>query len=133
MRTIAPEREIDAKFSIEEPLDCDRVKIGQLASNLLSNAVTHGAPDMPITFHAQTTPTDFQLSVANGGPPLDEQTQRKLFQPFFRGSERRSQNGLGLGLFIVSEIAKAHGGTIEVASTEQETRFVFSMPIGRQS
>ena len=53
----------------------------------------------------------------------------QLFQPFFRGAVRRSQQGLGLGLFIVNEIAKAHGGTMDVASSDEETRFTFSMPL----
>lgn len=129
LRTVAPDREIVAEFSIDEPVLCDAVKIGQLAGNLLSNAVTHGAPDLPIHFRAVTTSTHLTISVANGGDPLDEQTQQQLFQPFFRGDVRRSQNGLGLGLFIVSEIAQAHGGTMEVTSSADETRFTFSMPL----
>jgi sigma-B regulation protein RsbU (phosphoserine phosphatase) len=54
---------------------------------------------------------------------------KRLFQPFFRGEMRSSLQGLGLGLHIASEIAKAHGGAIEVASTSQETRFTFRMPL----
>jgi phosphoserine phosphatase RsbU/P len=56
-------------------------------------------------------------------------TMERLFQPFFRGEAQPSQNGLGLGLHIASEIAKAHGGALEVASTPQETRFTFQMPL----
>ena len=51
-----------------------------------------------------------------------------LFQPFFRGAVRPSRNGLGLGLYIASEIAKAHDGKIDVTSTDEETRFTFTMP-----
>lgn len=129
IRAIAPERTITLDFDIAEPVNCDRVKIGQLASNLLSNAVTHGASDVPITFRAATTRTHFAISVANGGPPLDDKTKRQLFQPFFRGDVRQSQNGLGLGLFIVNQIATAHGGKVEVTSDEKETCFVFIMPL----
>ena len=53
----------------------------------------------------------------------------RLFQPFFRGETQTSQNGLGLGLHIASEIAKAHGGAIEGVSTAAETRFTFRMPL----
>ena len=53
----------------------------------------------------------------------------RLFQPFYRGEIRASLQGLGLGLFIASEIAKAHGGTLEVDSSAEETRFTFQMPI----
>ena len=68
-------------------------------------------------------------NVSNGGVPIPPAARAQLFQPFFRGAVRRSQQGLGLGLFIVNEIAKGHGGSMDVASTEQETRFTFSMPL----
>jgi sigma-B regulation protein RsbU (phosphoserine phosphatase) len=71
----------------------------------------------------------FILSVSNGGDPIPPAARAQLFQPFFRGGVRRSQQGLGLGLFIVNEIAKAHGGGMDVSSTQDETRFTFSMPI----
>ena len=71
----------------------------------------------------------FSLSVINGGVPIPPEAREQLFQPFFRGSVRRSQQGLGLGLFIVSEIAKAHGGSMDVVSTDEQTRFTFSMPL----
>jgi len=54
---------------------------------------------------------------------------QRLFEPFFRGDVRDSRQGLGLGLHIASQIAQAHGGRIEVASTPDETRFVFRMPL----
>jgi sigma-B regulation protein RsbU (phosphoserine phosphatase) len=53
----------------------------------------------------------------------------QLFHPFFRASTRRSQQGLGLGLYIASEIARAHGGALNVTSSGGETRFSFSMPL----
>ena len=115
IRAIAPEREILADFSIAEPVDCDRGRIAQLTSNLLSNAITHGAIEVPIRIDARTDAKHFSLSVANGGTPIPAEARQQLFQPFFRGAVRRSQQGLGLGLFIVNEIAKAHGGTMEVS------------------
>jgi sigma-B regulation protein RsbU (phosphoserine phosphatase) len=129
IRAIAPDREIVTNFAIAEPVDCDRGRIAQLASNLLSNSVTHGAPEVPIRIEVSTDAGRFTLSVANGGAPIPAEAREQLFQPFFRGAVRKSQQGLGLGLFIVNEIAKAHGGTMEVSSTPGETRFTFTMPL----
>ncbi len=53
----------------------------------------------------------------------------RLFQPFSRGKVRPNQQGLGLGLYIASEIARAHGGKIEARSSDEETCFTFSMPL----
>lgn len=131
IRAIAPRREIVTRFSLDKPVDCDRARIAQLASNLLGNAITYGAPDLPIVVQAATETSSFVLSVINGGAPIPATAREQLFQPFFRGGVRRSQQGLGLGLFIVAEIARAHGGTMEVVSTSEETRFTFSMPLAR--
>jgi sigma-B regulation protein RsbU (phosphoserine phosphatase) len=131
IRAIAPDRSILSHFAIDEPIDCDRGRIAQLASNLISNAVTHGAPGVPVEVEATSRDGAFVLSVTNGGVPISEAARAQLFRPFFRGAVRRSQQGLGLGLFIVNEIAKAHGGTMEVSSSDEETRFTFSMPLPR--
>lgn len=124
----APDRVIRANIAIDEPVDCDRVRMGQLLSNLLGNAVTHGSKAIPITVAAFATDGILTISVANGGAPIDDATRARLFQPFFRGELRANQVGLGLGLHIASEIAKAHGGALEVTSDERETCFTFSMP-----
>lgn len=129
IRAIAPAREVIASFAIDEPVDCDRQRVAQLASNLLANAVVHGASDSPIEIDATTDQTSFTLSVTNGGAPIPTEARDQLFQPFFRGAIRPSRQGLGLGLFIVNEIAKAHDGTMTVTSTDERTRFVFSMPL----
>jgi sigma-B regulation protein RsbU (phosphoserine phosphatase) len=128
IRAIAPNREIVAHFQLQHPVDCDRARIAQLASNLIANAVTHGTPNQPIVVEAYIESDRFVLAVSNGGDPIPPVARAQLFQPFFRGGVRRSQQGLGLGLFIVNEIAKAHGGTMDVSSTQEETRFTFSMP-----
>ncbi len=129
IRAIAPDRRIVTRLSLDEPVDCDRARIGQLASNLLGNAVTHGAPGLPVILEAATGAGSFTLSVSNGGAPIPPAARAHLFQPFFRGAVRKSQQGLGLGLFIVAEIARAHGGTMDVTSTDEQTRFTFSMPL----
>jgi sigma-B regulation protein RsbU (phosphoserine phosphatase) len=129
LRTASPQRLIETSFEISEPVNCDRTRIGQLASNLIGNALTHGARDRPVRVGAKTEADEFKLWVANAGEPIPEGAMQKLFEPFFRGDVRDSRQGLGLGLHIASQIAQAHGGRIEVTSTPDETRFVFTMPL----
>jgi sigma-B regulation protein RsbU (phosphoserine phosphatase) len=100
-----------------------------MVSNLLGNALTHGSPDEPVKVVASTDNGMFELWVANAGEPIPEAAMANLFQPFFRGQVRASLQGLGLGLYIASEIAKAHEGTLTVTSTAEETRFTFLMPL----
>ena len=129
LRTALPGRVIETNISITEPVNCDRTRIGQLVSNLIGNALTHGAPDKPVRVGARTAGGIFELWVANEGDPIPEPAMEKLFEPFFRGDVRDSRQGLGLGLHIASQIAQAHGGRIAVTSTPEETRFVFTMPL----
>lgn len=133
LRIIAPDHRFEAVLAIHEPVYCDRGRLGQLASNLLSNAVTHGASDQPIRFEAATKEGRLILSVTNGGDPIPDEVKPHLFQPFFRGEARPSRNGLGLGLFIASEIAKAHDGSLDVSSSPDATRFTMTMPKSRRS
>ena len=127
LRTTMPDRVIESDFRITDPVNCDRSRIGQMVSNLLVNALTHGFPDRPVKVGASTDHGMFELWVANSGEPIPDAAMVHLFQPFFRGQVRASLQGLGLGLHIASEIAKAHDGTLTVASTAEETRFTFRM------
>jgi phosphoserine phosphatase RsbU/P len=127
-----PDRKIEAALQLTEEVFCDRGRIGQLFSNLLGNALTHGDKATPIQVHAATYASSFELFVANTGEKIPAETMEHLFQPFYRGSVRPSKQGLGLGLYIASEIAKAHGGVLDVTSTDAETRFTFVMPRYRE-
>jgi phosphoserine phosphatase RsbU/P len=126
-RLASPGRMIDAKFEIDQPVNCDVLRIGQLLSNLLGNALTYGASNKPVFVYAATRNGVFELSVANAGEMIPEAAMDKLFQPFFRAKARPSKQGLGLGLYIASEIARSHGGELRVTSTAEETRFTFLM------
>jgi signal transduction histidine kinase len=75
----------------------------------------------------------FELSVTNLGPQIEPQTVARLFQPFARGSDQAPSQGLGLGLYIASEIARAHGGVLDVNSTAERTRFTFRMGCAEQA
>jgi len=122
-----PHRAIELNFAFADPIDCDCERIGQMSSNLLANALTHGASDKPIRVSATAGEGKFRLSVSNSGPPISPAIMKNLFLPFRRGEGNKQ--GLGLGLFIASEIARAHGGALTVVSSGQETRFTFQMPL----
>ncbi|WP_245215823.1 GAF domain-containing sensor histidine kinase [Pararoseomonas baculiformis] len=131
LRAIHPGRAIELALDLAEPVALDQARIAQMLSNLLGNALAHGAKDLPVRVGASARDGIFSLWVANGGAPIPPEAQAGLFHPFFRGQERQAHEGLGLGLYIVSEIARMHGGRMEVSSDTRETRFTFLMPIRR--
>ena len=129
LETSQPSRVIRCAFDLPAPISCDAGRIAQLVSNLLANALTHGDPKEAVHLHAVAGDGQLELWVANAGDPVPPEAMGQLFQPFFRGAVRPSRQGLGLGLHIAAEIARAHGGTLGVASTPAETRFTFRMPL----
>ena len=127
LRDAWPDREIKSTFGIARYVDCDPARIAQLLSNLVGNALKHGRG--PVTVSAHTRGDRFELVVSNPGDPIPSGTLNRLFQPFFRVAHHSNQ-GLGLGLYIAAEIARAHGGALTVESTNSETRFTLSIPRG---
>jgi signal transduction histidine kinase len=128
LQVVWPDRTIRSELSLAMPVACDSARISQLLSNLLANALTHGASDSPVLVHARSDDSGFKLSVTNHGKQIPPEAADRLFEPFSRASTTEGQQGLGLGLYIASEIAQAHGGTISVVSSSQQTCFSFRMP-----
>ena len=128
IQTAWPDRVIETDFELEEPVAADHARIGQLFSNLLGNAITHGASDKPILNKATNDDQGLRLSVCNAGKAIPVDVQSSLFHPFYRGNGGSLQ-GLGLGLFIVSEIARAHGGSMAVTSDDAQTCFTLTIPV----
>ena len=112
------------------PCQGDANRLAQLVGNLVSNAMTYGSPTEPVTATSTIETGFFSIAVHNLGPPLPDSVRARLFQPMTRGTDVASEaRSLGLGLFIVQEIAKAHGGTVEVVSSAEEgTTFRASIP-----
>lgn len=129
IQTVSPDRNIIKKYEFEDLVKCDRNRIGQLLSNLLSNADSHGAEDKPIEVTAVAKDGEFMISVKNSGDQIPESAKEHLFEPFYREKIKKGKQGLGLGLFIAAEIARAHDGELQVESTEKETKFTFQMPV----
>jgi signal transduction histidine kinase len=130
LQSTHPDRKVELDIAFAQPVRCDRARIAQLFSNLLANALIYGAAAQPVRVVATARDGIFRLSVANAGEPIPDAAMQRLFQPFFRGAVRRSREGLGLGLYIASEIARAHGGEIVATSTPEETCFTLRMPAG---
>ncbi|WGM30592.1 ATP-binding protein [Brevundimonas sp. NIBR11] len=123
-----PSRTLVCAFDLPDPVSFDPGRMAQLVSNLLGNALVHGDPRQPIRLSARTAEGVLEISVANAGDAIPPAALDRLFQPFFRGEVRANQQGLGLGLHIASEIARAHEGTLRAVSDAAETRFILTMP-----
>ncbi|MCF7700953.1 GAF domain-containing sensor histidine kinase [Loktanella sp. M215] len=128
LQAVSPDQEIRCDIDLAVPVYCDAPRVSQLFSNLLANAITHGAQDTPIHVTARAAAGAFTLSVANAGTRIADEMLQGLFMPYERGGDRPSREGLGLGLFIASEIAKGHDGTLDVDSGDVQTVFTFQMP-----
>ncbi len=128
-RSANPGRVVEYRLHLPNPIYCDAPRISQLLSNLLGNAVSHGNPAFPIVVEAHVDEINLQITVANGGDPISPEVMGRLFKPYSRGGGGGNKQGLGLGLFIASEIARAHGGVLSVTSTNDQTRFTFNMPL----
>jgi signal transduction histidine kinase len=133
LQTNLANRAIESEFNLTETVDFDGKRIAQLFSNLLSNALTHGKADTPVKVKAVTANGEFKLSVTNTGKKIPQAAMERMFQPFSRGEVKPGQQGLGLGLYISSEIAKAHGGQLDVLSSNEETTFTLTIPVNRLS
>ena len=125
-----PGRSIDCSVSIGRTIRCDRGRIQQFASNLLSNALRHGSSSHPVYFSAHIDDTDLVIQVANRGTPIPPESLARIFEPFWRHSISASREGLGLGLHICAQIVRAYAGRLDVDSTAASgTRFTARIPL----
>lgn len=109
-------------------IDVDR--FSQVISNLVGNALQHGAPESPVRLAVDgSSPDRIQVEVSNDGTIPSEQVPY-IFESFSPGhASRKSRQGLGLGLYIVKQFVNAHGGDVTVRSTDASgTVFSLSMP-----
>jgi PAS domain S-box-containing protein len=108
----------------------DPGRLAQLLSNLAVNALSHGARESPVRVALAGEGEAVLLSVTNRGPMIPPESVDRLFEPFQQGTngDGNGRRGLGLGLFIVREIVRAHGGTIDVRSGDDLTTFAVTLP-----
>jgi signal transduction histidine kinase len=125
-----PGRQILANISVTRKVRCDLGRVQQVASNLIGNALKHGAPEGPVKVSAQAEESDFVLNVWNTGEPIPPDDIDKICEPFWRQSSTGNREGLGLGLYICSQIVRAHGGTLSVTSSQESgTSFTARLPL----
>jgi signal transduction histidine kinase len=131
-----PDREIKVQFSGVCAGEWDCQRMAQLVSNLVSNALQHGAAGTPIMI--TTAGDDLEtviLNVENQGRPIRAEEQSSIFEPLTRGAGNAADGktgSIGLGLYIAKEIAIAHSGKIELVRSEPSgTCFQVTLPRGR--
>ncbi|EQM72427.1 PAS domain-containing sensor histidine kinase [Stutzerimonas stutzeri] len=112
-------------------VDADRMH--QLIGNLVGNSVTYGDLERPISITSRLDDDMAHVSVQNHGAPIAPSLMARLFEPMIRGADAEDGvRSVGLGLFIVREIAKAHGGRVSVSSDEKSgTSFTVAIPLGK--
>jgi PAS domain S-box-containing protein len=129
---VHPGREIRVEGRGDPLVEWDPDRVSQLLSNLLVNALRHGAADRPVSIDWAATAKAVAVDVHNWGAPIPPELRAHLFEPFRRGAQpaaRGPSGGLGLGLYIAREIARAHGGEIAFTSSEAEgTAFTIRLP-----
>lgn len=132
LRAIHPDRQIELHVTGDSQGVWDGRRLQQLLGNLVLNALKYGAQDTPVRVMVTCDVTHVRIDVSNRGPAIERATLARIFDPLMRGDEQQSKDdrarNLGLGLYIASEIAKAHNGAIEARSDETETSFSVSLP-----
>lgn len=119
-----PERKIE--FNAEDKCygEWDEGRLGQVLSNLLSNALHYGEKDEPVKVDLLENCERVLLRVNNRGEVISDELKKNLFAPFWRGARKKAatsnSSGLGLGLFIVKQIIESHGGEIKVESNQTD-------------
>lgn len=127
LRNVHPGRTIVAEVPAGIALLCDAQRMAQMLSNLLKNALVHGSATEPVYVQASQSNGVFTLAVTNAGPAIPIEIQTQLFKPFWQAAKSGPNQGLGLGLYIASEIASSHGGTLTVDSCAARTTFTYQV------
>jgi chemotaxis family two-component system sensor kinase Cph1 len=109
----------------------DSGRLGQVLSNLLSNARHHGEPNQPIRIRLTLNDDSAEVCVANAGAPIPADTEATLFNPYKRSSlnNPRNRTGMGLGLYIAQQIVREHAGEIVYHHENGRVIFTIKLPL----
>ncbi len=123
----------EASISVEGDIPCvelDPRRVEQILTNLLSNAQKYGSSATAPRVSIARRHDAVVVTVLNEGPSLANDERLKVFEPYYRGRERKAEaRGLGLGLYICKKLIEEHGGRIWSDGDARCTRFSFSLPI----
>lgn len=123
------EEEIKAEFESAELL-CNADLIERALLNFISNAVKYGEKGREIILQGKNEKDRYVFSVTNYGSAISDDEQRKIWEAFYKNDKSRKRGGgHGLGLSIVSRIAKSHGGDVDLKSEEGKNTFVMWIPL----
>ncbi|HYF17847.1 MAG TPA: CHASE domain-containing protein [Ramlibacter sp.] len=131
LRHSHPQREIRLEVQGHGRGDWDPDRVTQVVANLVSNALVHGGPQSPVTVRVLGEGDPVRLQVHNAGHPIPAELLPELFEPLRQGvpGEGSSSRNIGLGLFIVRQIALAHDGRVACeSSAEAGTTFTVELP-----
>ena len=130
LRVANPEHVIEHRKAGAGSFEGNGDRLVQLVANLVINAITYGQPDRPVVVTSAIEERHCSISVHNEGNPIPEALLPRMFDPMTRGAlEAGSASSVGLGLFIVREIAKAHGGSVDAVSSDSAgTTFRVTLP-----
>jgi signal transduction histidine kinase len=118
--------ELATSGDLRGPFDRDRVV--QALGNLVGNAIEHTKGSVEVGAHESEDRGHVITTVTSHGAALSPELQARLFDPFARGDDSAARHGLGLGLYIVHQIALAHGALVEVTSDANATTFTLRWP-----
>jgi signal transduction histidine kinase len=130
LRKAYPGRRLELKVAGDTRGRWDGLRLQQLLRNLVSNAINYGAPGEPVRVVLTGEETEIRIEVGNSGPGIQRSALDEIFDPLKRGPAQRhdTDRGLGLGLYIVREVARAHGGEVDVRADTAETVFDVRLP-----
>jgi signal transduction histidine kinase len=122
--------EAEAKLSAPHPVPADKDAIGQILANLLSNVEKYAAVGKHVEIESKEEPDALTVTVRDRGPGIASAHRTRIFDPFYRVSDKLADGvtGTGIGLTIARELARLHGGDLLLLASERGSTFQLTLP-----
>ncbi len=136
MQHLHPSHRILVRGTAQTSLVGDRDRLSQVFSNLLSNAIKYSPDAQTVEIDLGTTEETVTIRVHDHGLGIAAEQREKIFERFYRSADAKQRviPGLGMGLYIVAEIIKGHGGTITVESeVGKGSTFTVTLPSRKEA